>query len=152
VKQGSKAAYTGKNLEDFVRNTLLRHGYRKVRKDLFPSMIGGGSNIFTEHFSVGQNIYGNDTVVDFILYHPKKHPDCLIIEVKWQQVGGTVEQKYPFLVLNIKECYKMNTIIILDGGGYTKGAETWLRNQVGGNLKGVFNMSEFQKWANDGNI
>lgn len=38
------------------------------------------------------------------------------------------------------------------GGGYKKQAETWLRNQVGNNLLHVFNMGEFQKWANKGKI
>ena len=34
--------------------------------------------------------------------------------------------------------------------GYKENALKWLRSQVGNNLKDVFNMSEFQIWANKG--
>ena len=48
---------------------------------------------------------------------------------------------------------KYESYVMLDGGGYSKGAETWLRGQVGkGNLKGVFNMQEFQKFVNNNGL
>jgi hypothetical protein len=42
---------------------------------------------------------------------------------------------------------------MLDGKGYKKGAEKWLRSQVGNNnFLNVFNMVEFTAWANKENI
>ena len=89
---------------------------------------------------------------DFHLFHPEKHPDGLIIESKWQQSVGSVDEKYPYLVLNIKTKYPAKTIIILDGRGYKPKAKIWLRSQIGNNLIAVFDMSEFQVWANKGGL
>jgi len=38
--------------------------------------------------------------------------------------------------------------VIADGGGQRPGALYWLRDQVGGNLMGVFSLAEFMAWAN----
>jgi len=48
----------------------------------------------------------------------------------------------------IWERYPDATIVILDGGGYKKQADKWLRAQIDGKLLHVFNMQEFQKWSN----
>ncbi len=84
---------------------------------------------------------------DFILYHPTQYPSCFIIEAKWQQSGGSVDEKFPYLVLNIREKYPCATIVVIEGGGYRKEALAWLRNQEDKKLVHVFNMSEFFKWA-----
>lgn len=49
-------------------------------------------------------------------------PDGLVIQCKWQASSGSVEEKYPFEVLNIQKD-EYPTIIVLDGGGYSKGSE-----------------------------
>ncbi len=89
---------------------------------------------------------------DFVIYHPEKHHKCLVIESKWQQTGGSVDEKYPYAILNIQMRYPYKTILLLDGDGYKKGAEKWIKRQVGNNLVQVFNMSGFQTWANKGGI
>nr|WP_233417933.1 Dam family site-specific DNA-(adenine-N6)-methyltransferase [Rickettsia conorii] len=85
---------------------------------------------------------------DFILYHPERHPNCLVIESKWQQSGGSVDEKYTDLVLNIKKQGIYDTIIIIDGDGYKKEALKCFKDQVGSNLIEVFSMSEFTSWVN----
>ncbi len=97
---------------------------------------------------IGESIYHTQLKADFILYHPEKHKDGLIIEAKWQQVGGTTDEKYPYLVLNIQQKYPAKTIILLDGDGYRKMAAEWLKSQIGNNLKSVLTMAEFQSWVN----
>ena len=79
-----------------------------------------------------------------MLYHPVKHPGKLIIECKWQQIAGSVDEKYPYTVQNIRERYPCRTIILLDGNGYKPGAKEWLCSQVDDKLLAVFSMSEFQ--------
>jgi hypothetical protein len=78
-------------------------------------------------------------------------PNGLIIECKWQQAAGSVDEKYPFTVFNIMKI-AVPTIILLDGGGYKPAAMVWLKDQVGKDraLIGVYNMSEFQKVVNNG--
>jgi hypothetical protein len=61
-------------------------------------------------------------------------------------------EKFPFLVANFHERYPHATIIILDGGGYKKQADLWLRAQIDGKLLHVFNMQEFQKMVEWGEL
>lgn len=153
IQGGSQANKTGTVLERFIILRLADSGYSFVPRDSFiPSRIIG-QPIYTRHCCVGESIYGTKQFCDFIVYHPEKWPDNLIIESKWQQSGGSVDEKFPYLVLNIQMQYKCPTIVVLDGGGYKKGAERWIRSQSGNNnLRHVFSMSEFATWANNGNL
>ena len=153
IQGGTTANRTGTVLERFILSRLADSGYTFVPRDRFnPSRIIG-QPIYTRHCHVGESIYGTSQYCDFIVYHPQRWPDNLIIESKWQQTGGSVDEKYPYLVLNIQMQYKSPTILVLDGGGYKKGAERWIRSQSGnGNLRQVFNMKEFSTWVNKGNL
>lgn len=152
MKQGTKANYTGNVLENFIENRLNERGYTYVDKKKFKPAIYLGQPIYTRQMVICKGIYGTDVKCDFILFHPEKHPECLIIESKWQQSSGSVDEKYPYLVLNIQMKYPHKAIIVLDGDGYKKGALDWLKTQIGNNLTNVFKMAEFNKWANQRNL
>ena len=152
LTQGSSANYTGSNLEMFIANTLTTLGYTHVPSKDFFDIAQTGNHIYSRQFNLGLSIYDTKLVTDFILYHPQKWSNYLVIESKWQQSSGSVDEKYPYLVLNLKHQIKYPSIIILDGAGYKPGAEAWLRNQVDSKLLHVFNMRDFQIWANKGNI
>ncbi len=146
------ANYTGNQLEKFIQDRLIERGYKFVPKDKFNPATYLQQPIYSKQFYIGKSIYDTNMYCDFILYHPEKHPQCLIIESKWQQIGGSVDEKYPYVILNIQHKYPHKTILLLDGGGYKKQAETWIRSQIGNNLLNVFSMVQFQTWANKGNI
>lgn len=154
VNSGQRANRTGKHLEAFVAELLDDYGYEEVEKGLFFSLIAQQLQqpIFAYQCIAGKTIFGGNRHVDFIVYHPTKHPDCLVIQCKWQARSGSVDQKYPYDV----ECIKINpqpSIIILDGGGYSAGAERWLKAQAGdNNLLHVFNQGEFARFASKGNL
>ena len=149
---GSTANKTGSQLETFVENRLRREDYTYVVNTKFlASMKALTQPLYYSQICVGKTIYGTSHKCDFIIFHPSKHPKGLIIEAKWQQGGGTVDEKYPYLVENLKHS-QYDSIIIIDGGGYRKGALQWLKEQKGGRLKYVFSMAEFTKWANKENI
>lgn len=153
VSGGTQANLTGNALERYVEHHLLTTGYTFVKQQQFKPAIYIGQPIYTKRFHAGTSIYNTPIFTDFAIYHPKKWPECLIIEAKWQQVGGSVDEKYPYLVLNIQYKYPYRTILLLDGGGYKKGAEQWIRGQAGNNnLIHVFSMAQFQTWANKGNL
>lgn len=146
---GTRANETGNSLQTFVLHKLKEKGYQQVDKKHFKALRYMEQSIFTPQFPLCKGIYDNDVKCDFILYHPTKQKDCLVIECKWQEKSGSVDEKFPYLVQNIKEKFPHATIIILDGGGYKKEAEAWLKKQVDGKkLVHVFTMSEFQKWSN----
>ncbi len=150
---GTRANKYGAVMERFILSRLIDQGYTFVRRERFTPARILGQPIYTQHFRIGDSIYGNPQYCDFIVYHPERWPDNLIIESKWQQSGGSVDEKYPYLVLNIQMQYKSPTILVLDGGGYKPGGARWLRSQVGhGNFRHVFNMPQFAAWANSGNL
>ena len=149
----TQANYTGTVLERFILSRLDDSDYTFVPRNRFTPARILAQPIFTRHFHVGESIYGTTQYCDFIVYHPERWPDNLIIESKWQQSGGSVDEKYPYLVLNIQMQYHCPTILVLDGGGYKRGAERWIRSQAGnGNLAHVFNMKEFAAWVNSGHL
>jgi DNA adenine methylase len=86
------------------------------------------------------------------LYHPTKWAACLVIESKWQQSGGSVDEKYPYMVLNLKEQSPVQSIVVVDGNGQKAGSVKWLRQQTDQKLLHVLSMAEFQRWVNKGGI
>lgn len=99
---------SGKVLESIVLPALQRSGYR-----------------FSEQVLIGKRIGGGRHYVDVVA---EKGNTKILLSLKWQQVGGTAEQKVPFEVICLVEA-------ILDSGGeYAKaylvlGGEGWkLRN------------------------
>lgn len=150
---GEQANATGGRLERVVQGLLDGEGYRLVRTKSLEEIRQYRIPLYTPQFCIGKGIYGTDIKVDFVVYHHDKHPEPFIIECKWQQVAGSVDEKFPYLVENIK-LHPIDTILLLDGGGYKAGAESWVRNQVDqqNRLRKVLNMQEFQRWVNDGNL
>lgn len=100
---------------------------------------------------VGTTIYETQRKADFFIVNKEKFPDDLIIECKWQQSSGSVDEKYPFLLFNIIKT-GVPTVVLLDGDGYKPAAKEWLKSQM--DLKraliGVWSMSEFHKHVNNG--
>jgi hypothetical protein len=106
------------------------------------------ARLFVAQYPIGPSIYGLPLNADFWVRGARNFPEGLAIEVKWQQSTGSVDEKFPYLVYNIKECYPCPALVIADGGGQRPGALQWLRAQVEGNLLAVFSLAEFMAWAN----
>lgn len=149
---GSIANETGNILENFVAQTLDRKGYEFIEKNKFKVAMALNQKIYTRQLHLTQTIYDTKWNIDFVVHNPEKQPISLIIECKWQQVGGSVDEKYPYTVQNIKEQSPYPAIILLDGEGYKGGAKDWLKKQIDNKLLGVFSMGEFTKWVNLGNL
>ena len=151
--QGGKAVNTGNTLERFVLHTLEDKKYTFVQSRKFLAACCLPQPLYTRQIHIGESVYGTKLISDFMLYHPEKHPNRLIIECKWQQSSGSVDEKYPYNVLNIQHMYLSPAIILLDGEGYKSGAADWLRGQVDGKkLLHVFSMMQFQTWANNDHV
>jgi len=156
---GSIANRTGSSLERFIHDTISGEGYVYVENNIFVlyaqeinTVVDGSVKVFTDQLKICKSIYGNPIRCDFMLYNSEKLPPELVIESKWQQSKGSVDEKFPYLERNIREQYPYNTIVVLDGGGYKPSAEKWLRSKVGGNFIGVFNMMEFRTYVNNDGI
>ena len=152
-KSGRRANQQGTTLERSVED-MLREGYEKVSAKRFFAANGLSQPIYARQCAAGVSLYRKPRKVDFILYHPQKWPDCLVIECKWQSSSGSVEEKFPFLVQSIEK-NNFPTIIVLDGGGYSPDAETWLKAQAGKldcKLRRVLSLGEFARFRSKGKI
>ena len=155
MANGARANKTGNMLELNVEDTLKRHGYIEFqgnKKDAFTNRKSINGKQYIKQLLVGETIYKSKRKVDFMVFNQNNFPDGLIIECKWQQSGGSVDEKYPFLYFNILKT-DVPTIVLLDGGGYKPAAKDWLADRVEENPKlllGVWNMTEFQKQTNNG--
>jgi hypothetical protein len=154
ISGGGQANKTGNTLERFIERCLQDNGYTLFpnhRDQLFDNRKSVGGKQYSKQVPCGTSIYETKRKCDFLVLNKEKFPDGLIIECKWQQSNGSVDEKYPFSLYNI---FKIGvpTIVLLDGGGYKQAAMKWLKDQVGSDraLIGVYNMAEFQAKVNNG--
>ena len=119
----------------------------RVAETLIACMLKENDIQFHSQYIIGTSIYGNPLHHDFVL------PDIkIIIEVKWQQYGGSADEKYPLLVANLKQQEGYRSIIVVDGGGAKPKSIEWIINQIDEKLIGVFTISEFIKFINNGGL
>ncbi len=151
MTRGSRANTRGKTLENAIFD-LLSEEYEAVSSLRFFALRDLKQPIFAEQCTIGHDIYGKQRRIDFILYHPQRWPSCLVIQCKWQSSVGSVDEKYPFELLSI-QLNEFPTIIVLDGGGYGKGAEMWVKGQAGKNkLLHVLSLGGISKFCSQGRI
>jgi hypothetical protein len=104
---------------------------------------------FKRHYPICKGIYGQDIETDFYLRNVNEFPIGLCLESKWQDSPGSVDEKFPYLVENIKKRYPCPAIIIQGGYGARDGAVEWLYNQVDEvKLIAVMDLQEFLSWVN----
>ncbi|BCL35255.1 PD-(D/E)XK nuclease superfamily protein [Nostoc sp. MS1] len=158
MTQGGRAVTSGNVLENTVEGALLGHRYIQVGANLPKKQRLGclvSSNTVLKQYAkqvyIGKGIYGSDIYVDFYIMGVPSLPSGLIIECKWQQTSGSVDEKLPYLNLNIDNCYPTQAIVLIDGGGMKPQAISWLKTQVGlnTNLLAVQDLKSFFIWANN---
>jgi hypothetical protein len=160
MNDGTYANKTGRVLEDLVESTFGSHGFDVLPYSKFvknPEKFGYDLVLKNAPYT---NIYGMKGRSEFLV-KSKTYDLDLRIECKWQQVSGSVDEKFPYLYMNvIEQIEEPFVIIICDGLGARAGSIQWLRDAVSefkfrdGNPDykekriEVFNMTEFVKWAN----
>lgn len=149
MNTSNRANRAGDQLAGFVENLLQDYGYVKVTHARFFALRSLEQPIYARECYTGKTLYGGNRRVDFILYHPVKWSDCLIIECKWQARGGSVDQKFPYFVETIN-LNPHQAIIVLDGDGFSRNSTKWLKEQAGKeNLLHVMNQGEIARFASD---
>jgi len=154
ITGGGQANKTGSVLELFIKRLIEDNGYLPFpnhKDQLFVNRKSVGGKQYSTQVPCGTSIYESQRKCDFLIMNQEKFPDGLVIECKWQQSAGSVDEKYPFTVFNILKI-GVPTIILLDGNGYKKTAMEWLKSQAHPSkaLIGVYNMAEFQALVNKG--
>lgn len=97
---------------------------------VLPALTQGGYSYKTQQ-NIGERVGVGHHFVDVVA---SKDGDDILVSMKWQQVGGTAEQKVPFEVICLIEA--------IDAGGFKKaflvlGGEGWKLREFfcGGGLK-----------------
>jgi hypothetical protein len=120
----------------------------QVAEEILASLLRSIGIIYDRQVTIGRTIYDTDLRVDFVLLNLDAFPKGLVVESKWQDVGGSVDEKFPYLVENIQQRSPLPTIVVVHGGGCREGAVRWLRNHCDGQrLIAVYGLEEFISWA-----
>lgn len=159
MDKGKKTNITGTQLEKTVQTVLYGKGFEictyrqwEARSSQFGQEVLLKNAPFT-------SIYGHRARTEFLLIS-NKYNLRMRIECKWQQFGGSVDEKLPYLYLNMIEAMpEREVMVIIDGDGFKPGAKQWLRDAVARGLYTtpqhhdkrlyVYSLTEFLTWANN---
>lgn len=129
MNQGALANKAGASLESIIQKLLIKYkiGYTS-------------QSIFT-------GIYGGKNKMDFIF---KLNDKIYAMEVKNQNVAGSVDEKIPYCMLNGASIETDGFILILEGSHFEKktGIKKWALNFISKYEKEmhVFNVNDFEEW------
>ncbi len=156
-KQGLYANQFGGMLETVVVSVLESKGFQLISYKDYRVSPDSSEELLIKNMPF-TTIYGHPGMTEFLL-KSKKYNLQMRIECKWQQVAGSVDEKFPYLYLNCIEAMPENDILILvDGTGAKKGSLQWLKDACKNKLYvsdrnkfkniQVMSTTEFIKWAN----
>ena len=147
--QGGQANKTGRVLESVVQNTFIQHGFTVTPHKHYAAAVPMTGDCLIKRIPY-TSIYGHSGKTEFLAISSSRNMR-IRIECKWQQVAGSVDEKFPYLFENCKNMPEPTVFILIDGGGYKNGALTWLKNATASYSEKdirVFSMMEFTIWAN----
>ncbi|MFC2087661.1 PD-(D/E)XK nuclease superfamily protein [Bacteroidota bacterium] len=146
---------TGNQLEVAVKTVLTGKGFQLARyREWIKNPLQYSTELLLENVPY-TTIYGHKGNTEFLL-KSEKYRLKMRIECKWQQVAGSVDEKMPYLYLNMVEKMPEETIMVLiDGPGWKEGAIRWLKSAAGKskytNAKKellIFTLADFFTWSN----
>lgn len=129
---GRKANLTGKDFENTVELRIQQKGYvlwnKKGEKP---------PKWYAKQYNAGKNLLGTTLRVDFMIN------GNLIVECKWQGSAGSVDEKYPWTMMNLVNT-GLPSILVLEGGGCRPAMINFLRKFAKDSEKVTMcNLSEF---------
>jgi hypothetical protein len=124
MTSGNRANTSGSLLERTVESTI--RGWNKdilirTRQEYLPPYPFG----LYKHVAYA-TVYGGVGKTEFVLSIP---PRRVRIECKWQAVSGSVDEKFPYMFLNMQRVDEPEVIFLLDGGGAKPAAVAWVKSQ-----------------------
>lgn len=139
--QGRLANTHGQFWRNDLAYRLTQHGYEEW--DAPPTLPFQQPFFVRDCATLFTTIYGLPMAVDCFLWHPHRYPKGLVIATKYQETSGSVDEKFPFIVANLK-ALGIPTVLLLIGGGARPEAIQWCRTQQDEFLR-VF--STWEEWT-----
>ena len=92
---------------------------RVLENMILPALVQAGYSYFTQ-VNIGQRLGGGRHIIDVLA---EKDAKRFLISMKWQQVGGTAEQKVPFEVISLIDAVRSGryakAYLVLGGEGWS---------------------------------
>jgi len=154
MNQGSMANMNGKIFEEMMIPIFEAHGFLVINESEIPKYSPLPERVVIKNASY-ITIYNERGRTEFVIFAGER---TIRVEAKYQSAPGSVDEKYPYMLLNGIYKYPEDEIIfVVDGGGYKKGAREWLQNQIdndwlyykeqGKNIQ-LMTIAEFMNWFN----
>lgn len=147
-QQGFQANRNGATVEADIRQRLIAHGYTPMTTRQAPTWPT--PYFIAQYRGAFLSLYLTPLRLDFFLVHPQKHPNGLILESKYQETGGSADEKLVYTVLSLKQA-GIPTILLIQGAGYRTQAVQWCRRQADALFR-VMDWNEFIAALNRGHL
>ena len=162
--QGSTANKNGKIFEQIMVPLFQNHGFAVVTEADIKNdpLIIAGFNRYVIHNASFTTIYNQIGRTEYVIVDGAAGPNIrkVRVEAKWQQSKGSVDEKYPYMLLNgIYQYPEHEIIFVVDGNGYKPGARQWLKDKIDNNWLDYKNtvhkdiklmtIAEFLTWFNN---
>lgn len=148
MTQGYEANHSGQFLESIIHREFSSRGF------LFRTFDEDADNLdmFTPRVVVKnvpyQSLYGCTSRSEFVITDFSRK---VRVECRWQEVSGSVDEKFPYLLRNAVECMPEQEILILLGGnGARAEAVIWAKSEAQRcTTKRIFvlTVNEFPQWV-----
>lgn len=151
MTDGKKANKNGQILEEMIEPSLKKAKFTILSHDKWEALqmkVEKGKATMPDRIAIRSmpytTIYNSKGKTEFVLISytgainttsfPNANaqiPFTCRVECKRQEVSGSVDEKFPYLVINAEEAYpEDNVIIVSEIDGARPGAQDWLQNAI----------------------
>lgn len=155
ISQGAQANKSGRVFENMMIPIFKDTGFEIFTEtDLRTKKPEGLQRYIIKNASY-TTIYNEGGRTEFVIVDGDRR---IRVEAKYQSTQGSVDEKYPYMLLNgIYQYPESEIIFVVDGGGYKPGARQWLEEHIrnnwldykarGKNIR-LMTIVEFANWFN----
>ena len=156
--QGALANLSGKVFENMMIPVFNANGFQVISEKEYqahPEKYASLSRYILKNVAY-TTIYEHEGKTEFVIVDGERR---IRVEAKYQSAAGSVDEKYPYMLLNgIYQYPEREVIFVVDGGGYKPGAHKWLKKHIDENwleyrtrhnkdIK-LMSIAEFMNWFN----
>lgn len=144
---------TGKWLEDEVEKTITDYGFsvlhhRDIKTKFGKNIIKDSPKGFLLKNVPYTNMYGEKSTGEFVLQLSNYGP--IRIECRNQNVRGSVDEKFPYLIGNCYSFDEKDVVLVVEGSGARSAAKKFVINAskaIAYKKVRVFTLAQFKSWA-----
>lgn len=157
VAGGTDANIGGRILERSIENALTPHGFEIFDySETSDNMDMFAARRLIRNVPYFPNIFGSISRSEFVIEDDIQRRR-IRVECRWQQSGGSTDEKLVALLLNAAEAMpETEIIIVIDGNGAREHCVEWVKNaaiarkyQTRPKTIRVMTMAEFTAWARE---